>query len=69
MLTLRKSVVTLYVDRSNQQWVVLDQDGNFWIVSSADDNPWDQRQPFYPTEETELELVPGHYKQMLGLPT
>ena len=31
-------------------------------------NPWDERQPFIPAEETELEPVPGHYKQMLGLP-
>ena len=31
------------------------------------EDPWDQRQPFYPTEETELEPVPGHYKYMLGL--
>ena len=28
-----------------------------------------QRQPFYPSEETALEPVPGHYKYMLGLPT
>ena len=32
------------------------------------DNPWEQRQPFTPAEETELEPVPGHYKYMLGLP-
>lgn len=59
MLTLRKNVVTLFVDRSSQQWIVLDPDGNFWIVPSDNDNPWDQRQPFTPTEETELEPVPG----------
>ncbi len=69
MLTLRKKVVALYVDRSSQEWVVLDPEGNFWIVPSDDQNPWDQRQPFYPSEETELEPVPGHYKYMLGLPT
>ena len=68
MLTLRKSVVTLYVDRSNQQWIALDLEGNFWIVPGAAENPWDQRQPFYPTDETELEPVPGHYKHMLGIP-
>jgi len=67
MLTLRKNVVTLYVDRSSQQWIVLDPEGNFWMVPSVE-NPWDQRQPFYPTEETELEQVPGHYKHMLGIP-
>jgi hypothetical protein len=61
-------VATLFVDRSSQQWVVLDADGNFWIVPSVEDNPWDQRQPFHPTEQTALEAVPGHYKSMLGLP-
>lgn len=69
MLTLRTNVVKLYVDRSSQQWIVLDPEGNFWIVPSADDNPWSQRRPFYPTEETRLEPVPGHYKAMLGLPS
>ncbi len=68
MLTLRKNVVNLFVDRSSRQWIVLDQEGNFWIVPSDEQNPWDQRQPFYPSEETELEPVPGHYKYMLGLP-
>jgi hypothetical protein len=67
MIRVRKPHVTLYVDRSSQQWVVLDPEGNFWLLPSAE-NPWDQRQPFYPTEETELEPVPGHYKHMLGLP-
>ena len=68
MLTLRKDVVKLYVDRASQQWVVLDADGNFWLVSTDHEKPWDQRQPFYPTEETALEPVPGHYRYMLGLP-
>ncbi len=67
MIEVRKQRVALYVDRSSQQWVVLDPDGNFWLVPSGD-NPWDQRQPFFPTTVTELEPVPGHYKQMLGLP-
>jgi hypothetical protein len=68
MLTLRKNVVSRFVDRSSQQWIALDPEGNFWIVPSEYENPWNQRQPFYPTEEIELEPVPGHYKQMLGLP-
>ena len=41
MLTVRKHVVAIYVDRSSGQWIA---------------------------EETELELVRGHYKYMLGLP-
>lgn len=67
MITVRKQRVTLFVDRLSQQWVVLDEDGNFWILPSVE-NPWDERQPFIPTEEADLEPVPGHYKHMLGLP-
>ncbi len=63
----RKPKVALYADRSTQQWIVLDAEGNYWIVPSDVDDPWSQRKPYYPTEETELELVPGHYKSMLGL--
>ena len=68
MLALRRTSVNLYVDRLSRQWVVLDRDGAFWIVSSNDENPWNQRQPYYPTDESELEPVPGHYKYMLGIP-
>jgi hypothetical protein len=46
----------------------MDSDGNFWIVPPVD-HPWDHREPFYPTEATELEPVPGHYKHMLDLPS
>ncbi len=67
MITLRKRVTGLYVDRLSQQWIVRDPDGNFWLVPSVD-HPWDHRQPFQPTEETDLEPVPGHYIDMLGLP-
>ncbi len=59
-------VVALYVDRATQQWIVRDAEGNLWSLHSTD-NPWDERQPFTPAEETELEPVPGHYKHMLGL--
>jgi len=68
MTGVRRTHVTLYVDRSSQQWVVLDLEGNFWILPNVE-NPWDQRQPINPTEETELEPVPGHYRHMLGLPS
>jgi hypothetical protein len=62
-----KRIVALFVARSYQQWVVRDPEGNFWLLPSAED-PWGQRQPFYPTPESELEPVPGHYTSMLGLP-
>lgn len=67
MLTVRKQVVGIYVDRSTRNWVIRDADGKLWILPSTD-NPWDDRQPFTPAEETELEPVPGHYKSLLGLP-
>jgi len=68
MLSVRKTIASLYVDRFTRQWIVRDGEGKLWILPNEDENPWDQRQPFYPTEETELEPVPGHYKHMLGLP-
>jgi hypothetical protein len=67
MLAASKRVVALYVDKASQQWVVRDSEGNWWSLPSTD-NPWDERQPFSPAEETELEPVPGHYQYMLGLP-
>ena len=67
MISPRKQRVVLFAERSSEQWVVQDPEGNFWLLPSVD-NPWSQRQPFQPTEETDLELVPGHYKNMLGLP-
>ena len=68
MIASGKVVVALYVDRTRpQHWIVRDPEGNFWIVPPVE-NPWDNRQPFEPTEEMELEPVPGHYKYMLGLP-
>jgi hypothetical protein len=48
--------------------MVVDLDGNFWTVSRELENPWEERQPFLPKEATELEPVPGHSKNMLGLP-
>jgi hypothetical protein len=67
MLAASKRVVALYVDKASQQWIVRDPEGNFWSLPSTD-NPWDERQPFSRAEETDLEPVPGHYKDMLGLP-
>lgn len=67
MIATRKQGTTLYVERSTGQWVVRDPEGNLWVLPPTD-NPWDDRQPFFPAEETDLEPVPGHYKSMLGLP-
>jgi hypothetical protein len=67
MVIVRKQVTTLFVDRLNQRWVVRDPDGNYWLLPPGE-NAWEHREPFQPTEELELEPVPGHYKSLLGLP-
>jgi len=67
MPTIRKQVVAIYVDRSSGGWIVRDSEGLLWNLPPTD-HPWDDRQPFVPTEESELEPVPGHYRYLLGLP-
>jgi hypothetical protein len=67
MTALGKQLVALFVDRSCQQWIVRDPEGSFWSLPTVE-HPWEQRQPFHMTAETDLEPVPGHYKDMLGLP-
>jgi len=68
MITVQERKVALYIDRScTDHWIVRDPDGNFWIVPPTDD-AWERREPFQPTEETELEPIPGHYIAALGLP-
>ena len=67
MLEVRKQAMRLYVDRASRRWVVRDPEGNFWLLPSVE-NPWEQRRPFELSEESNLEPIPGHYKDMLGLP-
>ena len=67
MVTLPKQKVLIYVDRSSNQWIVRDPEGNYWIVPVIED-PWEHRQPFELTRDMELEPIPGHYKYMLELP-
>ncbi len=67
MVILKERKMSIFVDKSMQQWIVRDAEGRFWIVP-ADEEGWKQREPFTPTEETELEPVPGHYHYLLGLP-
>ena len=67
MLTMEKCVVALFVDRTKQQWIVRDPEGNFWSVPSAAD-AWDRRERFDPKDDTDLEPIPGHYKYLLQLP-
>jgi hypothetical protein len=68
MLPLRGQLASLYVDKSNQKWVVQDPDGDFWVLPCSE-NAWDHREPFDPsTAGIDLELIPGHYKSMFDLP-
>ena len=67
MVETMRFVSLIYVDRSTNQWVVRDREGRLWIVPLTED-PWEHRLPFHPTEDTELEPVPGHYKSLVGVP-
>jgi len=67
MVAVRKQSVAIYVDRGSRQWIVRDPEGDFWTLPHTE-NPWDDRVPVTPTEDMELEPVPGHYRYMLGLP-
>jgi len=62
-----RKLMKLYADRSSRRWIVLDSHGDFWELPAVD-NPWEHRRPFQPTEDTDLDPVPGHYKHLLGLP-
>ena len=61
--------VALFVERSYQQWIVRDPEGNFWLLPAVDD-PWGQRQPFSPTTEPEMRLalsvqaIPGSNREI-----
>lgn len=68
MTTVGRRTCDIFVDRSNGQWIVRDENGNFWTIPSTD-NPWQDRQPYSLADEAKLESVPGHYKNLLGLPT
>ena len=67
-MTVRKELVAVFADRVSRQWIVRDPEGNFWVVPPSKKDPWDHRRPFQPSEEMELQPVPGHYKDTLGLP-
>jgi hypothetical protein len=67
MITTRKPAMSLYVDKDRREhWIVRDREGLFWIVPPGED-AWTKREPFCPSEDAELEAVPGHYLYMLGI--
>jgi hypothetical protein len=67
MLAVGKQGIALFVERSTQHWIVRDPDGNLWMLPDGED-AWERREAFVPTEETDLEPIPGHYKYLLQLP-
>lgn len=67
MLTYSPKAMSIYVDRESRQWIVRDGEGQFWALPQTD-QPWTDRRPFNPTEDMELESIPGHYRFLLGLP-
>ena len=66
MATHSKAAVALYADKAARQWVVRDADGRFWVLPQGDE-PWENRRPFEPPDDADLEPVPGHYQYMLGI--
>lgn len=68
MLKERRQVISLFVDRSSERWIVRDPQGRYWVLPPGDE-AWESRQPYEPIDEADLEPVPGHYKFMLGLPS
>lgn len=67
MTTIRKELVAVFADRVSRQWIVRDPEGNFWVLPPVSD-PWEHRRPIQPNEEMDLQPVPGHYKDTIGLP-
>ncbi|HET6425173.1 MAG TPA: hypothetical protein VFG20_15910 [Planctomycetaceae bacterium] len=65
-MTLVRPAIAVFVDRTSQQWVVRDREGQFWALPQ-NPNPWKHREPFEPCEESLLEPVPSHYKCFLGI--
>jgi hypothetical protein len=66
-MSSRSNQLSLYVDRNLPScWIVRDRHGDFWMVPPGE-CAWDRRQPYTLTEGAKLELVPNHYKYLLGI--
>jgi hypothetical protein len=69
MTSTRKPAMSLYVDKDRpEHWIVRDGEGQFWIVPPGED-AWTRREQFQPSDDVELQTVPGHYFYMLGITT
>jgi hypothetical protein len=67
MVEERRCTVSLFVDKTTNQWIVRDPEGQYWMLPSGED-AWEQRQPYQPGEDAELVVVPRHYQYLLKLP-
>lgn len=67
--SITRQRVAIYVDRQSRQWIVRDGEGRFWTLPADGDDAWEHRQPFDPSEAAELEPIPGHYRNLLGIPS
>ncbi len=68
MTSASSRLAAIYVDSAcTEHWIVRDPEGNFWIVPPVE-RAWECRRPFQVTEETDLQVIPGHYRSLLGLP-
>ena len=68
MVATQKPVMGLYVDKTCPEfWIVRDYQGSLLVKYRPGRTPG-ARPAFQPTEETELEPIPGIYMYVLGLP-
>lgn len=67
MISDRRWLVSLFVDRDSRRWIVRDAEGEFWTLPEGGD-PWSQRERYELSEASSLEPVPGHYLHLLRLP-
>ena len=68
MITTRKPVMSLYVDKGcPEHWIVRDREGRFWVVPSGE-NAWEKREAFHRARMPSSNRFPADCMYMLGLP-
>ena len=57
MKAANKSLASLFVDRSSPEYsIVLDPNGEFWLAPPVP-SPWENRRPFCPSDNMDLERI------------
>jgi hypothetical protein len=59
MLAVGRQILTIYVDRASEQWIVRDGKGSLSVVPSGE-IARERRELFEPTDDFELEPILGH---------